>query len=224
MATIIKANSPTDSTPDVRPIAFNYDDVVGKASAYLEQVRQQAGEILTAARREAETIKEQARKQGAEAAKTDARRHLHQEVKVQLDQQLTTLRPALEAAIAQIASAKAACMRKWEEQMVQLAAAIAGRVIRRQVEAMPEIAIPLLREAMELAVGSQRIRVRMHPDDLHALNDQVAGLVKQFDQIGDAEISGDESIERGSCVVDTEFGTIDQRWETQLKRIEEELT
>ena len=39
-----------------------------------------------------------------------------------------------------------------------------------------------------------------------------------------AEITADATISRGGCRVETRFGTIDQQFESQLKRIEEELT
>jgi flagellar assembly protein FliH len=39
-----------------------------------------------------------------------------------------------------------------------------------------------------------------------------------------AELSGDPQISPGGCRVETQFGTIDQQFESQLKRIEEELT
>ena len=42
--------------------------------------------------------------------------------------------------------------------------------------------------------------------------------------LGDAEVVADATIERGGCRVETRFGTIDQQFESQLKRIEEELT
>ena len=223
MATIIKAAGGTADTDAVRPIAFNFDDVVGKASAYLEQVRQQAGQILADARREAEAIKKQAQQQGQAAADAEARKRLQAEVKQQLDQQLQTVRPAMESAAGQIAAAKLACTRQWEQNMIHLAVAIAGRLIRREVQLHHEISLPVIREALELAVGSQRICLRMNPQDVQALGTSVEQMIKQIDQIGKASIAADPGIELGGCVVDTEFGTIDQQWETQLLRIEQEL-
>jgi flagellar assembly protein FliH len=224
MATIIKAgHAPVDSAT-VRPIAFNYDDVVINATSQLEKVRQQAGQILAEARREADVLKKQAQQQGRAAAEAEARKKIALEIKNQLEQQMTTLRPALENAIAQIATAKVACTRQWEQNMVRLATGIAACVIRQQVATQPKITLSLVREALELAVGSQRIRVRMSPADRDALEDQVQQLVAQLEQVGTTEIVADPAIEAGSCVVDTEFGQIDQQWQTQLRRIEEELS
>ena len=224
MATIIKAGSTTGEPADLRPIAFNYDDVVTKATSQLEVVRQQAGQILAEARREADSIRQQAQQQGRAAAEAEARQKVQQEVTKQLDQQMQTLRPALDKAIGEISAAKIACTLQWERNMVHLASAIAACVIRRELKTQPEITLALVREALELAVGCQRIRVRLHPQDMQALQAQVQQLTRQMEGIGSAEIAADDSVEAGSCLVETEFGQIDQQWQTQLKRIEEELT
>ena len=52
---------------------------------------------------------------------------------------------------------------------------------------------------------------------MRALIDAMSGL-------GGAEVTADAAIGRGGCRVETRFGTIDQQFESQLKRIEEELT
>ena len=41
--------------------------------------------------------------------------------------------------------------------------------------------------------------------------------------LGDAEVIADAAIGQGGCRVETRFGTIDQQFESQLKRIAEEL-
>jgi flagellar biosynthesis/type III secretory pathway protein FliH len=42
--------------------------------------------------------------------------------------------------------------------------------------------------------------------------------------LGTCELAADPAITPGGCRVETAFGEIDQRIETQIRRIEEELT
>ncbi len=49
-------------------------------------------------------------------------------------------------------------------------------------------------------------------------------LLAEFSALGPTEIIADAQISRGGCRVDTRFGVIDQQFEAQLARIEEELT
>ena len=66
--------------------------------------------------------------------------------------------------------------------------------------------------------------MHLHPQDYKKLGAQVRALTEAMSGLGDAEVTADATIERGGCRVETRFGTIDQQFESQLKRIEEELT
>ncbi len=116
---------------------------------------------------------------------------------------------------------------KWlahaERTNVKVAAAIAQRLIRRELAADPQITVALVREALEMAAGSSDIQVRLHPDDHQALAGQVRSVASELSRLGTAEIVADPAIERGGCRVDTRFGSIDQQFAVQLARIEQEL-
>ena len=49
-------------------------------------------------------------------------------------------------------------------------------------------------------------------------------LTSEMSSLGEAELIASPNVSRGGCYVETRFGTIDQQFESQLKRIEEELT
>ena len=75
-----------------------------------------------------------------------------------------------------------------------------------------------------MAAGSTQIQVRLHPTDHAALGGQVQTLVAELARGGGAEVIADPAISPGGCRVDTQFGSIDQQFEAQLARIEEELS
>jgi flagellar assembly protein FliH len=125
--------------------------------------------------------------------------------------------------IQQITAARLEWLENWEQNAVRLAVAIAEKIVRRQLDTQPNITVDLVREALELAAGSQSIKVYLNAADYGALGKQVESLVRQLAQVTPAEITTHESVTPGGCVVQTEFGTIDQRLESQLARIAEEL-
>lgn len=141
-----------------------------------------------------------------------------------LDGQIGRQLGALAAAVDAIHLAKAQWIGQWERSAVGLATAIAARLLRREVERTPEVALVLVREALELAAGSTDVQLRMHPDDLAALGPQVEHLAGELGRLGETKIVADAGITRGGCRVETRFGTIDQQFEAQLARIERELT
>lgn len=217
MSTIIRAS---DRNAAVHGVAFNFDDMSAKADKYLEKVRGEATQIVAGAEKQAEAVRRRAEAEGRRAGQ----QAVEQMVRQQLGQQLATLMPALEQAVQEIQNARQDWLTHWEKTAVHVAAAIAGRLIRRELSQNPEITVTLVREALELAAGSSQVCIRMNPADHKALQPQVTALVSQLRGLGTAELLADPEISPGGCRVETRFGVIDQQFETQLKRIEEELT
>jgi flagellar assembly protein FliH len=225
MATVIKA---TDRNQGVQGVLFNFDDVAAKANQYLEKVRAEAAEILARARQEAMAIRQKIEKDsrdaGYEAGRQAGLKEIEKMVEERLAAQLATLRPALAKAIQDIQHAKQAWLRHWEKSAVHLAAAIASRVIRREVARTPEISLTLMRETLELAAGATQVRVHLNPRDYEALKPRAESLAKELCGLAPSQIVADPCVTPGGCRVETAFGTIDQQIEAQLARIEEELT
>jgi flagellar assembly protein FliH len=222
MATVIKSNSLHEppSGKALRTIAFRFDDIADEANEYLDTVREEAAKIIQQAHQKAERIRQEATASGRQAAMDAAHQVLDEKVARQMD----TLLPALETAIRGIEDARHEWLAHWERSVVSLAAAIASRVIRRELTAAPEIAIELIRDALSLAAGADELTLHLNPIDHANLGPQVERLAAATAQLAPTDIVADESVDLGGCRVVTSFGEVDQRIEAQLKRIVEELT
>jgi flagellar assembly protein FliH len=213
MATIIRA---ADAAQHAQAAAFNYDDIADQANQCLTRVRIDAAHIVAQARSESDAIRRQAAEAGCQAALEEVERMVAEKTAPAL--------AALRQAVAELQSAKQAWLSHWEAAAVRLAAAIAEKVIRRELRGQPQITLALVRESLELAAGSPNINLQMNPEDYQALGGQVRALMAAMSALGSAEVTPDAAIGRGGCRLQTRFGTIDQQIESQLKRIEEELT
>jgi flagellar assembly protein FliH len=212
MPTIIRA---TDQNKATASVAFNFEDVTGQAKKYLDQVRVDAAKIVVQAQQDAAAVRAQAQAQGRQAALA--------EVDQMIQRQLATVIPALRQAIVDIEQAKQAWLAQWETAGVHLAAEIAKRIIRSELTRQPQIPLTLIREALQLAAGSGQLRLLLNPNDHKALQCQVQTLVQEMSGLGESQVVADPSISPGGCRVETRFGSIDQTFEAQLARIEEEL-
>lgn len=218
---IIKA---TDRARGIEPVAFNFDDMAVKANSYLDGVRQQATQVVTRAQQQAEQVRQKIEAESRQKGYAEGQKEIHRLVEKKLGEQLATLLPALAATIQEIQHAKQAWLTHWERTAVQLATAMAERIVRREIEQKPEIPLELIRESLELAAGSTSVRVILNPKDHETLQPQAEALIRDMASLGDCELVADASITAGGCRVETSFGTIDQQIETQLERIEQELT
>jgi len=217
MPSVIKAS---DHGTSIRSTAFNFADMDGEADRRLDQYRDQARQILIDAKREADALRARAAQEGRKAAEAAVRAQLEREQ----EQKIATLMPALAQVVRDIRDAKQAWLSHWEKTAVGVAAAIAQRVIRRELAEKPEITTTLVREALELAVGSDRLRIRLSPTDHKNLMPQIEMLAREIAPLAATEILADPAVSPGGCRVETRFGLIDQTFEAQLARIEEELT
>jgi flagellar assembly protein FliH len=221
MSGIIKAGQwQSGAAETLQSAAFNLEDMSDKARNYLDAIRTQAARILAQAKGQAQLAAEAAKQQGRQAALQEAT----QALEAKLDQKLQTVLPALEQAITSIRQAQQAWLKHWEGQTIRLATAIAERIIRRKLQQSPEITRDLVREALELSIGGGRVRLHLHPQDHDALKQQLPAIAAQINLLAPADIIADPDIRPGGCRVVTEFGMVDQQIESQLARIEEELT
>src|SRR5690606_35413150 len=141
--------------------AFNFEDLSGQAHAYLDTVQQKAREIVAQAQQEAAAIRQRAEKEGRAAGE----RAVEQMVAQRVHEEMKTALPAFKAAVDELSQSRSGWLAHWERRAIHLATAIAARVVRREVAQAPEVAITLLREALEMAAGQSQIVVRMNPKD-----------------------------------------------------------
>jgi flagellar assembly protein FliH len=213
MSTVIRAS---ERNNDAQAVAFNFEDMGARSERYLAKVRAESLQIVMKAQQEADAIRRKAEQDGRQAAM--------QAVEGMIRNQLATVIPALRQAVAQIQEAKQSWLRHWEASAVRVSGAIAQKLVRREIGQHPEITLTLVREALELAAGSSQLRIQLNPNDLKALSEQVHVVIDEIVPLAGAELQADSDITPGGCRVETRFGIIDQQFEAQLKRIEEELT
>ncbi|MAT72603.1 MAG: hypothetical protein CMJ58_24155 [Planctomycetaceae bacterium] len=221
MATIIKSHAAQQpSGVTIRGLAYSLSDISGQADAYVADVRNETNKIVATAQAEADAIRKKAEQTGRRAAEQTALKSLDEKVAAQMQSVL----PALESAVAQLADAKHDWQRHWEAQAVGLACAMAQRIVRSELSRRPEITLEWVREALQLAAGSAELTVQLAPSDFGTLQGQVDRLVSVFAPAATARIVADDSVSPGGCRIVSEFGVIDQQIETQLARLEEELS
>ena len=107
---------------------------------------------------------------------------------------------------------------------MKLVVGVAEHVIRTELTHQPEISRQWIREALELASGSTSITLQLNPDDFAALGSQQELIRQQFSQLAEAKIVAAHDVSPGGCRVVTDHGQIDQQIESQLARVQGELS
>lgn len=220
MVRIIKATEAGTEYPNASAETAGFIDASAEVRLQLDRARREASCILKEAQEQANGIRQDAERKGV----CQATRTIEQQVRLEVDRRLETALPALEEAVRSIDCEKARHLKQCEAHVVRLATAIAERVVRRELGRAPEIALDLVREALDLAAGSERIKLHLNPADYETLGEQAGQLTARLSETTATDLVADSAISPGGCLIETEFGNIDQQFEMQLARIEEELT
>jgi flagellar biosynthesis/type III secretory pathway protein FliH len=174
--------------------------------------RAEAAALLASARAEAEAL----RAEGAAARETARREGL----------ETGRAEGVAEAAVA-LAAARTEATRLTEAvapTAIALATKMAERIVGRAVALAPETMADIVGEALGAGrPGAGTVRVRIHPDDLGAVQARRDALAARA-PAATLELVADEAVGRSGCVIETSQGRVDARLETQLAALERALT
>jgi flagellar biosynthesis/type III secretory pathway protein FliH len=110
-----------------------------------------------------------------------------------------------------------------ESELRALAVHIAERILGRELKLSPDALTDIIGEALRHAGDPRELVLRVHPDDLAAVERGKPRLVERCRSAHAVVLRADESVGRGGCIIETELGVVDARLSTQLEAIERAL-
>ena len=115
----------------------------------------------------------------------------------------------------ELTTVRADMIRQTERQMVQLALAIARRIVQREVSLDPDLLLAMAHVALERLGETVQVTVRLHPDDYAAARaERVAELAAS-----NVTIVADARLSRGACRVESDMGLLDAGIDSQLQEV-----
>ena len=110
-----------------------------------------------------------------------------------------------------------------EADIVELAIAIAHRIVNASLDVDHELVVDACRGAMRKAFQRGSMQVLAHPDDLDLLRDAGPGLAAELGGVDNLDFIEERRIDRGSVVVRTPAGEIDATIAGKADKIEQAL-
>jgi flagellar assembly protein FliH len=142
------------------------------------------------------------------------------EARAAFEAQLVEVRAAVGSALTEFSRERARYYRTIEQQTVQLAVAIARKVIHRETQVDPLLLMGFVRVALERMEGATSVALKVHPGTLSDWSQYLASHLAAENQ---PEIVEDASIPRDGCILKTSMGTTQLGLELQLQEIEKGL-
>ncbi len=116
--------------------------------------------------------------------------------------------------VEELAGLRGELIQKTERQVVQLALAIAERILRREVSLDRELLVAMARVALERLGENTAATIRLNPAD-HALIGHAAHAAEG----SIVQVVADPLVSSGGCLVQSDFGLIDVGIDAQLNEL-----
>lgn len=207
---------------------MDLDDLEKRGKAIIDNANAKAVEILSAAKKQRDRListaseegHEQGSKTGYEAGFEEGRQAGIEQARQAHEEQLQQLLGMWADQLGAFEHQRDEMLEAARVECVELAGAIATRVVRRAIQLDPSIVISELESILSAITEPTRLVVSVHPDDAELINQELPALVDRFANCEHAQVVTDPSLPRGSCVGRTPSGgTLDASINTQLNRI-----
>lgn len=106
-----------------------------------------------------------------------------------------------------------------ESDILDLACKVAAKIVGRDLERDPELLIEICATATEHARAAKAMILRVNPIDGALLREKKPKLMEQIGRTLELAIRDDADVEKGGCIIQTEFGTIDAQLKTQFEML-----
>lgn len=128
---------------------------------------------------------------------------------------------AIKEALIQLNAIREETYLQLEKEVVELALAIAQKVICREIATDKETVVCVAREALAKVDDAGKVKIKMNPTDLKFINETKYQLANLIPDVNNVTFEAEENIQSGGCIIETELGEIDARIEKQLQAVKE---
>lgn len=217
-----------------REVLAMKEQILQDAEAVAEQEVRQAMQESAALRESAEAeierwwqerremdrqAEEEAAQKGFEAGLVQGQAQAEAQVLEQYDGLIGEAKTVLEQAY----DMKRQIIQESEPFLVELAAAIAGKIIQRELSLHPETIIEIVRSVLARKRDKGTITLCVSPKQFAYIRDARDELMLAVDSQAELQILPDSTVDEYGCVIRTDFGSVDARVDTQLREIKNAL-
>jgi flagellar assembly protein FliH len=140
-----------------------------------------------------------------------------QELRSGLDAALARNRDQISRSLSQFVLERQSYYRRVEGEVVELALAIARKILHREVQIDPNTLAGIVRVTLEKLDTGTKVDLHVHPQEAAAWRHYFACETQDVEPPG---IHEDPAIARGECRINTSLGSTEIGLESQLKEIE----
>ncbi len=182
--------------------------IIGGAEARVAELESTAAARLESAEREA-----------ARKGREEGREEGFKEGKAEVQRLVDRLHVILERAMQK----RSEILEEAEAQVVELVLLVAKKVVKVISENQKSVVVQNIAQALRKLKTKSDVVIRVNLSDLELATEHIKDFVQLTENARKITVVEDTTVDRGGCVIETDFGEIDARIASQLHELEEKI-
>ena len=197
-----------------------------QAQRIRQEAEDEAKNILDEANRKSQSLENeikqkvsQVEKEATDRGYDEGREKGYQEGREEVERLVESLHRIISAAIEK----RNEIVEESETQVINLVLRIANKVIKVISENQKNVVINNVVQALRKLKSRGDVVIRVNLVDLELTSEHISDFMKMVENVKSITVLEDSSVDRGGCIIETDFGQIDARISSQLNEIEERI-
>lgn len=190
-------------------------DAEQAASKIIEDAKLEAERIIQEANVEKENIKA--------AAHQDGYKEGHEQGFLEGQNEVNRLVERIHKIVESVMVRREEILCETEQQIVELVLLMTRKVVKIISENQKTVVLSNVLAALKKIRTRGNITLRVNTEDLKLTTAHVDEFIKRIENVNGISVIEDSSVDKGGCIVETDFGAIDARISSQLAELESKI-
>ena len=190
-------------------------DAQAQADEIIANAKSEAEKIIQDAHLEEQKIKDDAKQDGFKQGHDDG----YSAGESEIERLVERLRKMVEALMLR----REEILKETEQQIVELVILMTRKVVKIISETQKTAIMSNILAALKKVKSRGNVILHVNLEDLKLASANADEFIKRVENIQGIAVVEDSTVEKGGCVVETDFGAIDARISSQLSELEEKI-
>ena len=190
-------------------------DAENEAAAIVEKAKAEAAQIVAEAQSQHDKIVSEARNDGFEQGHQEG----YEKGAAEVDRLIERMHTILEA----VMQRREEILQDTESQIVELVILMARKVIKILSENQKNVIMANTVAALRKVKTRGNVTLRVNIEDVKLTTAHADEFIQHVENVQGITVQEDSSVEKGGCIVETDFGAIDARISSQLTELENKI-
>jgi len=190
-------------------------DAENEAASIIEKAKAEAAQIIAEAEAEKDRQRNDAQREGFEQGHQEG----YDKGVAEVDRLVERMHKILEA----VMQRRDEILQDTESQIVELVILMARKVIKILSENQKNVIMANTLAALKKVRTRGDVTLRVNLEDVKLTTEHIDEFIQHVENVQGINVLEDSSVEKGGCIVETDFGSIDARISSQLTELENKI-